>query len=73
MGVEALEMVEQLKPDVITCDLIMPRMDGVTFVREQMARQPVPIVIMSIASDMSEQALTALDAGAVDFVQKQLR
>lgn len=69
-GVEALELVEQLKPDVVTCDLIMPRMDGVSFVREQMARQPVAIVIMSIANETGAEALTALDAGAVDFVQK---
>ena len=69
-GREALELVEQLKPDVITCDLIMPELDGVGFVREQMARRPVPIIIMSIASETGEAALTALDAGAVDFVQK---
>jgi two-component system, chemotaxis family, protein-glutamate methylesterase/glutaminase len=69
-GVEALELVERLRPDVVTCDLIMPNMDGVTFVREQMARQPVAIVIMSIANEIGEDALTALDAGAVDFVQK---
>jgi two-component system chemotaxis response regulator CheB len=69
-GKEALELVEQLKPDVVTCDLIMPVMDGVAFVREQMHRQPLPIVIVSIANEGSEMALTALDAGAVDFVQK---
>jgi two-component system, chemotaxis family, protein-glutamate methylesterase/glutaminase len=69
-GQEALEMVEQLKPDVVTCDLIMPVMDGVEFVRQQMARRPVPILIVSIANEGSELALTALDAGAVDFVQK---
>ena len=48
----------------------MPEMDGVEFVREQMARRPVPIVIVSIASESGEQVLAALDAGAVDFVQK---
>lgn len=69
-GKEALEMVEQLQPDVVTCDLIMPALDGVGFVREQMSRRPIPIVIVSIANDGSELALTALDAGAVDFVQK---
>jgi two-component system chemotaxis response regulator CheB len=69
-GQEALELVEQLKPDVVTCDLIMPVMDGVAFVREQMRRRPVPTVIVSIANEGSEMALTALDAGAVDFVQK---
>jgi two-component system chemotaxis response regulator CheB len=69
-GDEALELVEQLKPDVVTCDLIMPNIDGVTFVREQMARRPVAIVIMSITNETGEDALSALDAGAVDFIQK---
>ncbi|HEU4595775.1 MAG TPA: chemotaxis response regulator protein-glutamate methylesterase [Pyrinomonadaceae bacterium] len=69
-GHEALELVEQLDPDVVTCDLIMPELDGVGFVREQMRRRPLPIIIMSIASETGEAALTALDAGAVDFVQK---
>jgi two-component system chemotaxis response regulator CheB len=69
-GREALELVQQLDPDVVTCDLIMPELDGVGFVREQMARRPLPIIIMSIASETGEAALTALDAGAVDFVQK---
>ena len=69
-GREALELVEQLQPDVVTCDLIMPELDGVGFVREQMRRRPVPIIIMSIANETGDAALTALDAGAVDFVQK---
>lgn len=69
-GREALDLVEQLDPDVVTCDLMMPELDGVGFVREQMQRRPVPIVIMSIANDTAEAALTALDAGAIDFVQK---
>jgi two-component system, chemotaxis family, protein-glutamate methylesterase/glutaminase len=55
---------------VITCDLNMPVMDGVAFVRAQMARRPIPIVIISIAAESGEQVLTALDAGAIDFVQK---
>lgn len=69
-GREALELVERLDPDVITCDLIMPELDGVGFVREQMQRKPVPIIIMSVAKETAEAALTALDAGAIDFVQK---
>lgn len=69
-GQEALEMTEDLDPDVITCDLNMPQMDGVTFVREQMSRRPVAIVIISIAAGAGEQVLAALDAGAIDFVQK---
>lgn len=69
-GEEALEMTTALEPDVITCDLNMPVMDGLAFVRAQMARRPVPIVIISIAAGAGEQVLEALDAGAIDFVQK---
>lgn len=69
-GEEALEMVEKLKPDVVTLDLIMPNMDGFEFLRTQMARHPVPVVVVSIAHEGGEQALAALDAGAVDFLQK---
>ena len=69
-GREGLDLVEQLDPDVVTCDLIMPELDGVGFVREQMKRRPVPIIIMSVAKETAEAALTALDAGAIDFVQK---
>jgi two-component system chemotaxis response regulator CheB len=69
-GEEALEMAAELDPDVITCDLNMPVMDGVAFVRTQMARRPIAIIIISIAAGAGEQVLAALDAGAVDFVQK---
>jgi len=69
-GEEALEMVEKLDPDVVTCDLIMPGMDGTEFVREQMSRRPLPVLIVSIANESGELALAALDAGAIDFVQK---
>ena len=69
-GVEALEMADELRPDVITCDLNMPEMGGVRFVQEQMARQAIPIVIMSVANRAGEDVLAALDAGAIDFVQK---
>ena len=69
-GREALEMTAELAPDVITCDLNMPEMSGVQFVREQMARRAVPIVIMSIANKAGEEVLAALDSGAIDFVQK---
>ena len=69
-GQDALERVAALRPDVVTSDLIMPNLDGVGFVREQMARDPVPIVIISVASGAGEMVLDALDAGAVDFIQK---
>src|SRR5215471_13707836 len=69
-GKEGLDMVDRLSPDVVTCDLMMPELDGVGFVREQMRRRPVPIIIMSIADENAEAVLTALDSGAVDFIQK---
>lgn len=69
-GAEALELVEELQPDVVTCDLNMPVLDGPGFVRAQMERRPVPIVIISIAAEAGVQVLAALDAGAIDFVQK---
>jgi two-component system chemotaxis response regulator CheB len=69
-GAEALELVNELKPDVVTLDLIMPGMDGVTFLREQMSRAPLPVVILSITSESSVLAVKALEAGAVSMVQK---
>jgi len=69
-GGEALELVEQLRPDVVTCDLNMPRMDGEGFVRRQMAKRPLPILLLSAAPEDAEHALAALEAGAVDFVRK---
>jgi two-component system, chemotaxis family, protein-glutamate methylesterase/glutaminase len=69
-GAEALERVEELAPDVVTCDLNMPVLDGSGFVVSQMARRPVPIIIISIAAESGAQVLAALDAGAIDFVQK---
>jgi two-component system chemotaxis response regulator CheB len=69
-GKDALEKVEELQPDVITLDLIMPEMNGVEFLKEQMKRKPIPVIISSIASETGTLALEALDAGAVDFIQK---
>lgn len=69
-GQEALEMVEELQPDVVTCDLEMPRFNGGDFVRRQMALRPLPILILSAAAQNTSEVLDALDAGAIDVVQK---
>lgn len=69
-GEEALEMADQLSPDVITLDLNMPRSDGLHFLRKQMARRPIPVIILSVASESGELVMQALEAGAVDVVQK---
>lgn len=69
-GEEALEIIEEVNPDVITLDLIMPQIDGVEFLRRQMAKRPLPVIVVSIASEGGEQVLAALNAGAVDFLHK---
>ena len=69
-GMDALEMTELHHPDVITLDLVMPRMNGAEFLREQRRRRPIPVVICSITHQSASLALEALEAGAVDFVQK---
>src|SRR6478735_3125315 len=69
-GTEALELVEQLRPDVVTLDLNMPQSDGLDFLRRQMARRPLPVLIVSVASESGELVMQALDAGAVDVVRK---
>ena len=69
-GEDALLLVEQLKPDVVTCDLLMPVMDGLGFVRRQMERNPIPILILSASPEDATQVLEALECGAVDFIRK---
>ena len=69
-GNEALELVESLKPDVVTLDLMMPGLDGVGFLRAQMKKRPIAVVVCSITHESGAAALEALEAGAVDFVQK---
>jgi two-component system chemotaxis response regulator CheB len=69
-GLAGLEMVEELKPDVVTCDLNMPELDGVQFVRRQMARRALPILILTASPQDADHVLEALQAGAVDFIRK---
>jgi two-component system, chemotaxis family, protein-glutamate methylesterase/glutaminase len=69
-GEEALDQIERLHPDVVTLDLVMPRMNGVEFLREQNRRRRIPVVVCSIAHQSGEMALEALEEGAVEFVQK---
>ncbi|AUX20987.1 chemotaxis protein CheY [Sorangium cellulosum] len=68
-GDDALRQAAQLRPDAITLDLEMPRMDGFTFLRILMARQPTPVIIVSSYSH-KENVFKALELGAVDFVAK---
>src|SRR5579884_3387401 len=68
-GEEALKLVTALKPDVITLDLEMPRMDGFTFLRILMSRAPTPVIVVSSYSQR-ENVFKALELGALDFVTK---
>ena len=68
-GEEALLLATLLKPDVITLDLEMPRMDGFTFLRILMAKQPTPVIVVSSYSQ-KENVFKALELGALEFVAK---
>jgi two-component system chemotaxis response regulator CheB len=71
-GQEALALVASLKPDVVTMDIEMPVMDGITAVKKIMASNPVPIIMFSSLTQEGAQAtLDALDAGALDFLPKK--
>jgi two-component system chemotaxis response regulator CheB len=69
-GEEALEMVKELHPDVVTLDLMMPGLDGLGFLERQSALAPQAAIVVTTAGGQHELVLKALEAGAVDFVQK---
>ena len=65
------DMIVKYKPDVITLDVEMPRMDGVEFLRRLMPQFPLPVVVVSSLTKKGKQiTLDALEAGAVDYVSK---
>lgn len=68
-GEEGLRKVFDLKPDLITLDLEMPRLDGFSFLRIVMQNRPTPVIVVSARSD-NENVFKALEFGAVDFVSK---
>jgi two-component system, chemotaxis family, protein-glutamate methylesterase/glutaminase len=68
-GSEALQMAPQLKPDVITLDLEMPKMDGFSFLRIVQSVWPCPVIVISGCS-ADKNVFRALELGAVDFVAK---
>ncbi len=67
----AREKIKALNPDVLTLDVEMPRMDGITFLRNLMRLRPMPVVMVSSLTDKgAEVTLDALSIGAVDFLSK---
>lgn len=72
-GEEGLQKVHELSPDLVTMDIEMPRMDGLTALRKIMAEKPTPVMMVSsLTSDGAQATLEALELGAVDFIPKQL-
>ena len=70
-GLEALDLVKELRPDVVTLDLEMPKMNGLEVIEHVMYECPTPIVVISgISRNASKITLKALELGAVDFVLK---
>jgi two-component system chemotaxis response regulator CheB len=69
---EAREMLLELGPDVITLDIVMPKMDGVTFLKKLMVYYPIPVIICStIAKSGSQAELRSDQIGAVDVIDKE--
>ncbi|MCH7745485.1 MAG: response regulator, partial [Chloroflexi bacterium] len=70
-GIEALEQVKSLKPSVVTLDVTMPRMDGLTALGRIMAECPTPVVMLSAQTgEQTHATIEALELGAVDFFLK---
>jgi len=72
-GLEAIEKIESLDPDVVTLDIEMPRMDGLEALRIIMERHPVPVLMVSSLTEEDARAtFEALELGALDYIPKQL-
>ena len=70
-GKQALSQIELLKPDVVTLDIQMPRMDGLETLDEILKRDPIPVIMVSaLATRAADITLESLDRGALDYVAK---
>jgi len=70
-GKEALQLLESLKPDVVTLDVEMPHMDGLTTLKQIMANRPTPVIMVSsLTTEGARETIQALTFGAVDFIAK---
>lgn len=67
---EARELIASTKPDVITLDIEMPKMNGVDFLQKLMQSMPIPVVMVSSLSQSGDAALKSLEIGAVEFIHK---
>ncbi len=72
-GFEAIEKVKSLNPDLVTLDVEMPRMDGITALKKIMQEHPLPVLMVSsLTVEGARATVDALSAGAVDFIPKEL-
>ncbi len=72
-GQEGLDLVRKLDPDVVTLDIEMPVMDGLTALKRIMMEMPRPVIMVSsLTTEGAESTLKAMEYGAVDFIPKQL-
>lgn len=71
-GIDALEQIRALEPDIVTLDIEMPRLDGLQTLERMMREMPRPVVMLSAAGSEhgNEMTLRALDRGAIEFVRK---
>lgn len=70
-GKDAMEKIKTLDPDVVTLDIHMPEMDGITYLQKNITKDHPPVVmISSVSRDSSDLALKALELGATDYVEK---
>ncbi len=68
---EARQLIKRLDPDVVTLDVVMPKMDGLTFLDKIMRLKPTPVVMVSsLVEERASVALEAMEMGAVDFIAK---
>lgn len=72
-GSDGIKKIEELKPDIVTLDIEMPRMDGLAALKIIMAKMPLPVLMLSsLTTEGAQATLEALDLGAVDFIPKNL-
>ncbi len=64
---DAIEKIIKYRPDIITCDIEMPKIDGVSLIKQLIPQYPIPIIVVS---SISSRIFDAIKAGAVDFLLK---
>ncbi|MCX6151017.1 MAG: chemotaxis response regulator protein-glutamate methylesterase [Ignavibacteriales bacterium] len=72
-GLEGIELAKRLSPDLITLDIEMPKMDGLTALQRIMAEHPTAVMMVSsLTTDGADATLKALELGAIDFIPKEM-